>query len=199
MMKYNRQVALVDTHSAINADNVIYLNGIGEMIEAYVSNGYEPYMLTLMFNLYRYKMTPERIEGEVNRLYGRFLTEVVRNAGSKSNLGKRPILIGCPDWPVFKGRERGSEIDAVNLPGGGIHFGSILLIPPFNRLKTGVPDHFEIKKEAYIQPGGMLSRIHVKHIDRTPGVASEYVLKSLSKMRCGVDDLIVLPRSGSER
>jgi len=188
-MKYNAQVASVDTDT--------YIKGIGDMIETYVSKGYEPYMMTLIFNISRCRITPQEIENAVYKVYGRFLTEVVRNPWSENNSDKRPILIGCPDWPVFK--REGSQIDAASLSNDGVHFGSMLLVPPFVRLKTGVPDHFEVKRKAYVRPGGMLSRIHLKHVHRTPGAVTAYVLKSLTKTRCGSDDLIVLPRSRSER
>ena len=53
MMKYNAQVASVGTNT--------YIKGIGDMIETYVSKGYEPYMMTLIFNISRCRITPQEI------------------------------------------------------------------------------------------------------------------------------------------
>ena len=88
------------------------------------------------------------MENEIRRVYARFLTENVRYPWSKGNVGNRPILVACPDWPIFKWKKTSKPID---LPHDGVHAAGILLVPPRNNLKNGVKDHFEtVKRDAYV-------------------------------------------------
>ena len=81
----------------------------------------------------------------------------------------------------------------------GIHFAGVLLIPPVNRLKRGVADHFQQKHKAYIWPGRRLERIHIDHIDGEVGRAVDYTFKSLKRRRCEIDDVVLLPLSKNEQ
>jgi hypothetical protein len=135
------------------------------------------------------------MESEVRRVYGRFITEIIRNPWSKNNLDKRPVLIGCPDWPVYKSAKHKRH----RMVGSGIHFGSVLLVPPFNRLKTGVKAHFNQRRDAYVRPDNRLQQIHIRHIEGDIDRVVDYSFKALMKRRCDLDDLLVLPYSKSER
>jgi hypothetical protein len=81
-------------------------------------------------------------------------------------------------------------------PKNGLHFAGVLLIPPFNRLKRGVKEHFEVEQRIYIRPGFPLQRIHIEHIRTTPKRAVDYTFKALKKGRVGPDDLLILPAVG---
>jgi len=134
---------------------------------------------------------------EVNRVYSRFLTESVRRPWSKPNMNNRPVLIACPDWPV---RKRYKQDQIKMLPWEGAHWHGVLLVPPKNRLNAGVKEHFEtVNRKAYVRVGSPLSRIHVEHISYQPRLATEYILKSLSRGRCTPDELVIFPLSKSER
>ena len=169
------------------------------MMKEYVKRGFEPYMLTFMFRLamLRPGSKGQKMREEISRVYARFLTECVRNPWSEGSQGNRPVLIACEDWPVWK---RNKKERLLLLPWEGAHWGSILLVPPWNRLKNGVKDHFEnYKRTAYVRTGLPLSRIHVEHISYQLGLAVEYTFKSLHQRKCSFDDLLILPFSSSER
>jgi hypothetical protein len=191
MLNNNSNVASVDINR--------YIDGLEEMVEMYVNEGFEPYMIGFMFrlSLLNKSASGQIIESEIRRVYSRFLTEIVRYPWSKGNIGNRPILIACRDWPVGKGKKAGNPIC---LPHEGVHAGGILLVPPRNNLKTGVKDHFEaVKRKAYVRRGFPLSRIHIQHMDHPYGRAIDYSFKSLKRRRCTFADVIFLPDSQSER
>ena len=191
MFNSNSYVASVDINR--------YIDGLEEMVEMYVNEGFEPYMIGFMFrlSLLNKSASGRIIESEIRRVYSKFLTEVVRYPWSKSNIGNKPILVACRDWPVGKGKKAGKPI---YLPHEGVHAGGFLLIPPRNNLKHGVKDHFEtVKRNAYVRRGLPLSRIHIQHMDHPHGRTIDYSFKSLKRRRCTFDDVIYLPDSQSER
>lgn len=174
-----------------------YIEGLCQLVEDHINRGFEPYMITFMFKLAMLNGRFQQMGNEVNRVYSRFLTECVRCPWSKHNVDNRPVLIACPDWPVRK-RYRQDQIKM--LPWEGAHWNGILLVPPKNRLIVGVKDHFEtVNRRGYVRPEMPLSRIHVEHISYQPQLATEYVLKSLTRRRCSPDDLVVCQFSRSER
>jgi hypothetical protein len=191
----NNAVASVDASVDINQ----YIEGFCQIVEDHIKRGYEPYLMTFMFKLavLESRSKDQQMRGEISRVYSRFLTECLRYPWSKHNLGNRPVLIACPDWPVWK-RNKQDQIKVLSWEGA--HWGGILLVPPKNDLNVGVKDHFEtVKRKAYVRAGLPLSRIHVEHISYQPGLATEYVLKSLARRRCDIDDLLIFPLSRSER
>jgi hypothetical protein len=183
-------VASVDINRNIDA--------LGEWVTMIVKEGFEPYMIGFMFRLSSLNTHSDQImKSEIRRVYARFLTENVRYPWSKNNIGNRPILVACPDWPVFKWKTTAKPI---YLPHEGVHAGRILLVPPRNDLKHGVKDHFEtVKRKAYVHSGLPLSRIHIQHMDDSYARVVDYSFKSLKRRRCTSADIIVLPDSQSER
>ena len=193
MIDNNNAVASVDA----SVDITQYIEGLGQLVEEHIKRGFEPYMLGFMFKLAMLDGRSQQLSGEVNRVYSRFLTECVRNPWSKHNLHNRPVLIACPDWPVWK-RNKQDQIKV--LPWEGAHWGGVLLVPPRNNLNVRVKDHFEtVKRKAYVRAGLPLSRIYVEHISYQLRLATEYALKSLVRRRCSFDDLLIFPFSKSER
>ncbi len=193
MIGNNKAVASVDASVDIGQ----YIEGLWQIVEDHIKRGFEPYMLTFMFKLAMLNGSSQQMSGEVNRVYSRFLTECVRNPWSKHNLHSRPVLIACPDYPV---RKRSKKDQIKILPWEGAHWNGILLVPPKNKLKIGVKNHFETaKRKAYVRAGLPLSRIHVEPILYQPQLATEYVLKSLSRRRSTPDDLVICALSTSER
>jgi hypothetical protein len=198
MTRHNKAIASVnDVISSAEINR--YIGGIGQMVTDYIERGFEPYMVTFMFKLAMLESgsKDQQMLDEINRVYGRFLTECVRNPWSERNQDNRPVLIACQDWPVWK---KNKKDRLLSLPWEGAHWGSILLVPPWNRLKNGLKDHFDTyKRHVYVRPGMPLSRIHVQHIDYQPRLAVEYTLKSLVRRKCSLGDLLILPFSRSER
>jgi len=190
MNQYKERVASVDIDA--------YIAGLGDLVATRVGNGFEPYMLSFMFRSHFDDLNRlGAMRHEIERVYSRFLTECHRNPNSDNNTHNKPILIGCPDWPVFK-RRKADRVKA-DLPGEGAHWGAILLVPPYHRLKHGIVDHFTgAKRSAYIRSDTFLTRIHVEHVTYSIRQSVAYTLKSLQRRRCGIDDILVLPRARSE-
>ena len=198
MKRSKNAVASVDSSlSSVNINR--YIAGVGTWVQDWIERGFEPYMVSFMFRLGQLESRSKNqmMRDEISRVYSRFVTECVRYPWSVRNRDNRPILIACQDWPVWK-RQKKDRL--ILLPWEGAHWGSILLVPPRNKLKTGVKDHFETyKHNSYIHPQLPLSRIHVEHISYQPSLATKYVLKSLARQRCTRDDLLIFPLSKSER
>jgi hypothetical protein len=192
-MTNENAVASVDASENIN----LYVQGLCQVVKNHVKRGFEPYLIAFMFKLAVLTGSTGQMPEEIYRVYSRFLTECVRNPWSKNNQHNRPVLIACPDWPVRK-RYKQDQIKA--LPCEGAHWHGILLVPPKNRLKVGVKEHFEtVNRKSYVRADLPLSRIHIEHISYQPRLATEYVLKSLPRRRCTLDDLLIYPLSTSER
>jgi hypothetical protein len=176
-----------------------YVAGLAVWAGYWIERGFKPYMVTFMFrsSVLSSRYADKLMGAEVERIYSRFLTECLRCPWSERNRDNRPILIACQDWPVGK---RKKKDQLVLLPEEGPHWGSLLLVPPLNRLKTSVEDHFEAQRlNAYVRPSLPISRIHVEPISYGIELATEYVCKSLVRRRCSIDDLVILPVSKSER
>jgi hypothetical protein len=190
MKKYDQYVASVDTYRHD------FMRGMTQFINEHVINDYNVFIMTFLFrSLPSSEHVSKRImEQEVERVFGRFLTEVVRNPWSERNRYRRPIFIGCPDWPVYKRHKNSSDV-----VGTGIHFAGVLLVPKHSRLKTGVRRHFRKCKEAYIRPGHLLQRIHIERAKEDFERVVSYSFKSIAKRRCHFDDLLVAPLSHAER
>lgn len=185
MYRNDRELASVDAQQ--------YVDGLAKMTLDYIDDGFEGYMTTFMFRSLpnNDNIAKNVMRNEITRVYGRFLTEVVRNPWSKKNRNSRPVLLGCPDWPVPKAKKTSAKIG-----GTGIHFGSILLIPPFNRLVMGVKDHFE-RKSVYTR-SDYLQRIDTTHVGGDFEKAVGYTFKSLTRRRCTIDDILILPSASTE-
>jgi hypothetical protein len=189
MQRNDNQVALADINN--------YIDGLSELVTHHIKNGFEPYIATFLFRSLPTSDVASKgiMAEEITGVYGRFLTEVIRNPWSEKNQTNRPIFIGCPDWPVPKGK-RGKLKQQVGT--SGIHFAGVLLIPPVNRLKRGIVDHFEQKRSAYIWPDRRLERIHIEHIGDDVDRVVSYTFKSLRRRRCEIDDVVLLPHSRAE-
>jgi len=132
---------------------------------------------------------------EVMRVYGRFLKAAVRYPWSKQSADRRPVFIGCPDWPVPKAIKR----KLYSCSQSGIHYAGMLLVPLQTRLETGVMRHFREERRAYIRSSGALARIHLKRVKHDLDRVTRYSFKAIMRRSCGIDYILVLPFSRSER
>jgi hypothetical protein len=152
MTRNNKAIASVDASVDIN----LYIESMGQLVQDHIKRGFEPYMITFMFKLAMLNGRSQQMLEEINRVYSRFLTECVRCPWSKHNVDNRPVLIACPDWPVRK-RYKQDQIKA--LPWEGAHWHGILLVPPKNRLKVGVKEHFETVNLSWSRLSEQLFRV----------------------------------------
>ncbi|CAO4194026.1 hypothetical protein [Methylorubrum extorquens] len=171
--------------------------GYAEMAAQYIEDGWAPYLLTFMFQ--RLSGGPSAIarqmERDVERVYSRFVTRVVRNPRSALEIGWLPVWICSPDYPVFKHAKQTLHDLTVN---DGRHMHAVHLQPPRSRLKLGVDEHFEEAQDLYVRPGSPLLRVHSVAITHDSGDVVEYVLKAMLRGLVGEDATLILPRSRSE-
>ena len=79
MQRNNEQVASVDIND--------YIEGIYDLVSQFIKFGFEPYIATFLFrSLPASEVASKNIMvDEITRIYGRCLTEVVRNPWSQKN------------------------------------------------------------------------------------------------------------------
>lgn len=171
--------------------------GYAGMAARYVAEGWSPYLLTFMFK--RIPGSPasvsRQMERDVERVYSRFVTRVVRNPRSAFEVGRLPIWIVSPDYPVFKHAKQALYDVAIN---DGLHLHGIHLQPPCSRLQIGVDEHFSARQTLYVQPEHPLLRIHAVPITHDVEKVVEYALKAMRAGLVGIDAALILPRSRTE-
>ena len=168
-----------------------------DFVEERVSEGWTPYLLTFQFKEIggpRHQVALE-MEKDVERVYATFLTRVVRNPTSRRSVGKRPIWIACPDYPVRKNDKQPVGDFCIN---DGRHIHAVCLMPPKSRLKEPLNAHFEENATLYVRAPFPLVLVHAKPITKTPGQATDYLLKALKSGRATNDEIVVLPRTLTE-
>ena len=174
------------------------LTGFGEMVCGYVAKGWQPFLITFMFN--KLSGPPSAIisqmRNEVERVYSTFLTRVVRDPASPKSVGRLPILISSADLPVRKRSRPKLQEVSVN---DGLHFNGVLLVPTVTRLRTTVEAHFNASPLLYLKDRTFLDRIDVRPITSDPAYVTDYVFKSVKNNRLTYDDaVLVLPKAISE-
>jgi hypothetical protein len=181
--------------STINYDQLI--PGYGEMAHRYVGEGWEPYLTTFMFNQLRgsSQSVHRQMERDVERVYAKSLTRIVRNPTALSAIGKLPVWIVCPDDPVPKHAKQELRDVTVN---DGRHAHGLALMPPNSRLNTGLDEHFELCQSHYVRPGYPLRRLHVEPITNCLEHVTDYAFKSLKRRQVDGDHVLILPRVRSE-
>lgn len=171
--------------------------GYAEMATQYVEDGWIPYLLTFMFRQLAGgpSAVARQMEREIERIYSRFVTRVVRNPRSAFEAGRLPIWVGCPDYPVHKHLKQSLHDVTVN---DGRHMHAVHLQPPNSRLKLGVGEHFEEVQGLYVRPGFPLLRVHAVEITHDLHSVVDYALKAMLRGLVGEDATLILPRSRTE-
>ncbi|WP_292532183.1 hypothetical protein [Methylocystis sp.] len=166
-------------------------------VEKHVSRGWTPYLLTFQFREIggpRQQVAHE-MEKDVERVFATFLTRVVRNPTSRRSVGKLPIWIASPDYPVRKNDKQPVGDFCIN---DGRHIQGICLMPPKSRLKEPLNEHFEEYATLYVRAPFPLVLIDAEPITKTSGKATDYTLKALKSGRATNDEIVVLPRALTE-
>jgi hypothetical protein len=178
--------------------NIALLDAYIGMIQERVIAGYEPYLLTLMFN--PLSGGPAAKQQQMERIcqgvYNRILTRLVKRPKNKG-VADLPFWISCADWPVQKLDGWSIADSQIN---GGMHMHAIVLVPPNARTGRRLSEIVEGRQKTFLAgPGMPLQRLHVVPITETATKAAGYALKSMERRRVDADGIMVLPRSGSER
>lgn len=173
------------------------IDGYTEILMSRIANGWDPFLLTFMFDQLRGapQSVARQMEREVERTYALLLTRIVRNPKTAARHGMLPVWIASPDYPVPRHDRSVLRDVAVN---DGRHIHAVAVTPPMSRLKQSLSDHIEAAQAHYVEPGGPLVRLHAKPIVDAPDYVTEYVLKSIPRGRVDANQIIVLPRATSE-
>lgn len=164
----------------------------GTWVKEHMSKGWEGYIITFMFDHIpgRAASQIEQMEKEVVRVYRTLLTRVVRRPQQRCERDRLPRWIVVPDFPVPKHAKISLQDVTLN---GGLHMQGIALLPPASRLTEVLDQHFTAHQALYVRSGFPLCRLHAKPILQTPGIATEYVLKSIRRGRVSDDQILLLP------
>lgn len=165
-------------------------------VQKRIDEGWEPAIVTFMFHeLSGSKFAvAEQMRNEVERIYGWLLTRRCRRPG-QTPTDRLPFFLACPDYPVPKHAKDHLTDIVIN---DGRHYHAIDLMPPWTRNVCTLSDLVDQHQLMLVGTGRPLARLHVKTILDTPEKAVSYTLKSLTRGRATVDDLIILPRAKSE-
>lgn len=172
-----------------------YVKAYAQMVSAKVDDGWDPYLLSFMFEniLGNERRVFATMEREAQRVYVKLLTRIVRKPRSPEQFGNLPFWIGCPDFPVPKHHRQDIRYAAVN-DGKHLHF--VALMPPVSRMREPLDEHIEDRQGWYTK--SPLWRIHAKPIDEAADYVTRYAMKSYERGRIGSDNVILFPRSISE-
>ncbi|MCJ2131198.1 hypothetical protein [Methylobacterium sp. E-045] len=173
------------------------IDGYAQIAQNHVSEGWTPYLLTFMFNHMPGSpgMVAEWMEREIERVYATFVSRVVRKPVAPTSIGRLPVWLCSPDYPIKK-RSKSSLRDIV--VNDGRHTHAIALHPPWSRFKEPLGIHFEQHKQLYIRSGYPLLRIDVAPVIHHLRSVVGYGLKSLYHGRVNHDSTLILPRSYTE-
>ena len=162
--------------------------------DGHIWNGY---IVTFMFNHipgdHDHKCSV--MENAIERIYATLIRHVVRDPRSESERKKLPMLYAFPDHPRNKMDPFRWEDITIN---DGLHYHGIILIRIDTRLKVGLDMYIKQNYQHFVKFGGPLRRIHIEPIDRTPGKAVGYVLKSIEWRIPDSNKLLILPKAVSE-
>lgn len=173
------------------------MDGYTQLVTDRVRAGWSCNLVTFLFSQLPGQRTAviNRMKDEVHRIYSTLLTRVHRKLRTAST-DELPVLIGALDLPVHKRDKASGPMVVCN---GGLHVHALLLIPPFNRLKESLTDHFAEKRTLYVGSGGSIVRIDVRPVVGDHGRVVDYVLKTVLNGRLSYDEaVLVLPRSRGE-
>lgn len=174
---------------AITAAHAVWIN-------RYINAGWDAYFFTVMFN-YISGSREKRImqmHREIEKIYGRLATRMVRKPRSPRWKGLLPIGLFSPDFPVRKFElGEGGSIEDVSI-NDGLHMHGIMLANRWGRIPVGLHEHFREKMDHYRTP--KIRRIHVEPIRYSPEEVVGYALKGLVKRTVSIDDIGVLNWGG---
>jgi hypothetical protein len=176
------------------------------MVRGRLNEGWTGSILTLMFK--QLSGSEESVKRQMRetaqQVYSAILKKMVRRPRSPNAV--RPLLIGCPDFPVFKHQKQ--PLYDIR-PNDGLHWNGVLLAPPDSRLKTSVEQYFTEKQQQFVannlrqyssEDWRVLTRAHTEPFDPADvGDVTGYVLKSVKNLRSSFDDISVFPLSHVER
>src|SRR4051794_34524137 len=85
-------------------DRKLSIESLSIWVSGCMENHWDGYLLSFMFQQLPGSRVsvPRQMERELERVYGRVLTRIVRKPRCEAHQGKLPIWLACPDFPVPK-------------------------------------------------------------------------------------------------
>src|SRR3954451_391251 len=107
-------------------------SGYGSMVKERLEQGWDGYLISLMFNRVRGSRLNviRQMEREVERVYATVLTRIIRDP-PKIPIASLRRWIVCPDHPIPKHAKQDLWDVGCN---DGLHLHGIALMPPWNRM-----------------------------------------------------------------
>lgn len=157
-----------------------------------VAEGYQPYLLTFMFQPLGGSVASmgERMLDDIERIYRIHVTRVVRKPNAPAHMDERPVWFSSLDLPVFKHAKQGRLDVTIN---DGLHAHATGFYHPRSRLRDGVADHFEDRRDLYVRREHPLMRIDVEPITERVGYVVGYGRKNVGRELISADATRVLP------
>ena len=167
-----------------------------EMVECYIAKEWRPYLVSFMFHpLAGGELAVQRQQARIiERAYTRFATRVVRRPAAPSQVGRLPVWICAPDFPVARHGKTALREVVIN---DGQHCHAVVLLPPWSRHVFDVTRHFEQRQHLYVRAGG-LCRVHAVPVTDHVDEVVDYAGKAIRRRRVDPDALLILPRTLSE-
>lgn len=139
----------------------------------------------------------EIMKQEIEQFYLRLLTRVVRRPRSCSSQDRLPIVIACPDVPIYrKSKIPGSlENSIIN---DGDHFHAVLAVPPNSRLNESLRKHVKRNPDVYTPRSSRIRSLNIKKIKSRPKITTGYSLKAFRRGVFDMDNILILPRARTE-
>jgi hypothetical protein len=75
----------------------------------------------------------------------------------------------------------------------------MLLVPPHSRLREGAEQHFIDNERLYVSKHSKLISLDVRPVLTRPGYVTDYALKAIARRRFSDDEILILPKSLSEK
>ena len=181
----------------VNAKEIIA--AYAEMARQRVDVGWTPYLMTFMFRSLDGSPASiaRQMERAVEEVYSRFVTRVVRYPHKPSAVGRLPVWICCPDYPIFK-RQKQSLADVTVNDGRHVH--AVALQPLVARRPIDLADYFMSDDDGglYVTPDRPVLRIDVRLTTHNLENVVDYACKSAGGGRVEMGEVFVLPRSRTE-
>jgi hypothetical protein len=173
------------------------VDAYAQWINGFLDDGWDGYLFSVMFNDLPGKRNTKIIQmyQEVERLYNRLATRMVKKPRSPEWAGYLPIGIFIPDLPVPKYREGLKSTIADVTINDGMHMHGIVVGNKWGKMRVGLHEHFKNELGRYLTD--KLRRVDVQPITHNRGYAVEYTLKSLVKRTASPDEVLVLNWGGS--
>jgi hypothetical protein len=174
-----------------------YLDAWIEWTMTAINAGYEPYLLTFMFNQMQGsdRRTNERMIISIEEFYRQLLSRIIRKPRKADVYTEFPRLLVAPDWPVNSHLKLTVEESVVN---DGKHWHGIFLMPPRSRMLVALHRYLKEHEGKYAGKTKPILRLHAMPIERTERVAIGYALKQVDRGRIGQSEILLLPKAKSE-